>query len=378
MKTQILNSLVILVAGSLVACGNQVSQSVNKAIVDNQNAKTSLEWDQSEANPEILFPQWQEQFMRDSSKREELKKDVCTALDEIETRELTLFENEIRKEQNRALLADCKTDLLAKIEAYYDVERSGLVAATNAIMPKASTNNFKFADNVQKRDTTNGYRAKTGDIGRKEVILTFDDGPSNLYTESILQALKEVNAKAIFFHQGKNVRMNPAIVRKVAADGHSVGSHSVSHSCLGPSAACKRFNGRNLSYDEAVAEIRGGHQAIYDTLGWVDPFFRFPFDEKSPELRYFLKTQSTGEFMWNVDSEDWKATSLQTVLDNTLRQIEALGTGLVLFHDVQRKTAEIMPQFLRELYIRGYSVVLLQPADLNVRYNSKLVRKPTP
>lgn len=378
MKKQILNSFVIIAAGTLVACGNQVSHSVRKAVDDNKNAKTSLEWDQSEANPEILFPQWQEEFMRDSSKREELKKDVCEALHEIEARELTLFENEIRKEQNRALLADCKTDLLAKIEAYYDVERSGLGAATNAIRPVTSTNNFKFADNVQKRDTTNGYRAVTGDIARKEVILTFDDGPSNLYTEAILQALREVNAKVIFFHQGKNVRLNPAIVKKVAADGHSIGSHSITHSCLGPSAACRRFNGRNLSYDEAVAEIRGGHQAIYDTLGWVDPFFRFPFGETSAELRHFVKTQSTGEFMWNVDSEDWKAHALQTVLDNTIRQIESLGKGLVLFHDVQRKTAEIMPQFLRELYIRGYSVVLLQPADLNVRYNSKLVKKPNP
>ncbi|XGC80328.1 polysaccharide deacetylase family protein [Bdellovibrio bacteriovorus] len=378
MKKQILNSVIILAAGSLVACGNQVSHSVRRAVDDNKNAKTSLEWDQSEANPEILFPQWQEQFMRDSSKREELKKDVCTALNEIETRELTLFENEIRKEQNRALLSDCKTDLLTKIEAYYDVERSGLVAATNAIKPKASTNNFKFADNVQKRDTTNGYRAVTGDIGRKEVILTFDDGPSNLYTEAILQALREVNAKVIFFHQGKNVRLNPSIVKKVAADGHSIGSHSMTHACLGDSAACRRFNGKNLSYDEAVAEIRAGHQAVADAIGWVDPFFRFPFGEVSAELRYFLKSNSTGEFMWNVDSEDWKAISLQSVLDNTLRQIEAKQKGLVLFHDVQRKTAEILPQFLRELYTRGYSVVLLQPHDLSMRYNSKLVKKPTP
>ncbi len=64
-----------------------------------------------------------------------------------------------------------------------------------------------------------------------------------------------------------------------------------------------------LTFDEAVAEIKGGHQAVFDAVGWVDPFFRFPYGESSNELKKYLKANSVGEFFLNVDSEDWKAQS---------------------------------------------------------------------
>lgn len=370
----------LIATSALVGCGNKVDRSVQQAVTDNQAAKNHLEWEASEAHPEVLFPQWQEEYISDENKREDLKKEVCEALLALDGQNLTIFENEIRSEANVNLLVDCKGQLLAKVDGYFDQQRSLMAVKANALIPVRSKNNFRFNDNVQKRDTTNGYLAWTGDVAKKEVILTFDDGPEKTYTDSILQSLREVNAKAIFFHKGANVRLNPDVVKRIAADGHSIGSHSVTHACLAPKQACRNFNGRLLSYDEAVAEIRGGHQAVYDVLGWVDPFFRFPFGENSPELRYFVKANSTGEFMWNVDSEDWKAGSdNQTTLRNTLAQVQAVPRGaLVLFHDIQRKTAEILPQFLSELYTRGYSVVLLQPADLSVRYNSKLVKKRAP
>jgi len=91
-----------------------------------------------------------------------------------------------------------------------------------------------------------------------------------------------------------------------------------------------------------------------------------------------LGTNSTAQFAWNIDSEDWRAQTNDEILKKTLAQIDELKRGIVLFHDIQRRTAEILPQFLRELYNRGYSVVLLQPADPSARYNSKLVKKPLP
>lgn len=379
MKLQSYLNIVLVISFGLVGCSDrQVGQSVRQAVHENKTATSLLEWQQSEVNPELLFSEWRAEASLDEAHAQELQKRLCTELLALEPEALSVFENEIQNKENASLLASCRDSLVAELDEYYAAQRHEVYGTTEPVKTLAAVNQFQFPVNIQKRDTTNGYFAVTGDVARKEVILTFDDGPSGLYTEPILQALRAVNAKALFFYLGKSVRANPELVRKVAADGHSVGSHSTSHACLGTKPACAKTNGRILSFDAAAAEIRGGHQAVFDVLGWVDPFFRFPYGETSPELKNFLKTNSVGEFYWSIDSEDWKAQSNERLLRNTLAALDVKGRGIVLFHDIQRKTAEVMPQFLKELYVRGYSVVLLQPADLNVRYQSKLVKKPLP
>lgn len=377
MNAKVLAGLSILTATALVACSNGgVDHSIHQAVADNKNAKTLIEWEKSNSHPELLFEQWRKDAATSADKKASLQEQVCKELLALDGEAISLFDNEIHASENAVVIEKCKTQLLEKIEEYYVSQRPAKqVQDATQTLQRA---NFQFPANVQKRDTTNGYYAVSGDVARKEVILTFDDGPSERYTESILQSLRAVNAKAIFFSLAKSVRANPEILKKAAADGHSIGSHSITHACLGTSRACQKTNGQVLSFDQAAAEIRGGHQAVYDTLGWVDPFFRFPYGESSPELKNFLKANSAGEFFWSIDSEDWKAQTNEKLIANTLAQIEARGRGIVLFHDIQRRTAEVLPQFLSELYSRGYSVVLLQPADLNIRYNSKLVKKKLP
>jgi peptidoglycan/xylan/chitin deacetylase (PgdA/CDA1 family) len=155
----------------------------------------------------------------------------------------------------------------------------------------------------------------------------------------------------------------------------SIGSHSVDHKCLPANAVCTHSNGGTpLTFAQAVAEITGGHRAVYETLGWVDPFFRFPYGEYSPELKQFLSDHGTAEFFWTIDSEDWKNQTPQQMVDNTFHQLDALGRGIILFHDIQRKTAETLPLILSELYFKGYSVVGIRSSNPNDRRNSKLLQ----
>jgi peptidoglycan/xylan/chitin deacetylase (PgdA/CDA1 family) len=363
---------------ALAACGNSFESALRNSVKDNKNAQSLSEWEASANHPEKLFADWNSRFVKEPQNKEQIQKDVCDGLTALSGQELSIFENEIISPVNAALLLKCKQILLTKIDNYFESERKTLKVKVDPKSDDGSGNNFKFPDNVQKRDTNNGYIAVNGDVGPKEVILTFDDGPSPTYTPVILKALKEVNAKAHFFELGKNIRANPDVTKAVAADGHVMGTHSVDHKCLAPNANCLKVNGRLLTFDEATDEIKGGHQAMYDTLGWVEPFFRFPYGETSPELKNFLKQNNTGAFFWNIDSEDWKAKSDLDIVDNTLQQLEKVGHGIILFHDIQRKTSEILPQFLNELYTRGYSVVILQPMDPTARFNSKLVTKHLP
>ena len=366
-------------AVALIGCGKSADTQIDNSVKDNQTAQTKIEWENSPAHPEVLFEEWRQEASQDAERAATLKSEICGKLTQLEGEALTIFEEEINSEENVGLLESCKPALKEQLEIYYADQRSRLAVAVNANVRVGSKNGFKFPDNVQYRDMSRGYFAVTGDVGPKEVVLTFDDGPNGVYTPSILRSLKEVNAKAVFFALGKAVRANPDTLKMVAADGHTVGSHSNSHKCIGTRSNCKGSNGgRVMTFAEASAEIRAGHQAVYDAVGFVDPFFRFPFGESSPELKSFLKESSTGEFYWSIDSNDWKAQSNDQLLRTTLEQIEKRGRGNVLFHDIQRKTAETLPAFLRELHSRGYSVVLLKASDANARYNSKLVRKKLP
>ncbi|MFM6927690.1 MAG: polysaccharide deacetylase family protein [Bdellovibrio sp.] len=371
--------LAIALVLALGGCGNSVDQQLQKSVVANKTAASLMDWEVSPNHPEVLFAQWREEALQSPNSLSNLQKKICDKLRTMDGLSLTIFEQAIKDESNRPLVMDCKKDLLAQLERHYAAERSTLKVQVNALKAADAGNSFQFPVNVQKRDTSKGYYARAGDVAPKEIILSFDDGPSSEYTASILRTLKEVNAKAHFFELAKNVRLHPEITKMVAADGHAIGTHSISHRCLAPTPVCSRLNhGNLLSFEDAVAEIRGGHQSVFDVLGWVEPFFRFPYGEDSIPLRNFLSANATAQFAWNIDSEDWRAQTNDEFLKKTLAQIDQTKRGIILFHDIQRRTAEILPQFLRELYNRGYSVVLLQPADSSARYNSKLVKKPLP
>ena len=60
----------------------------------------------------------------------------------------------------------------------------------------------------------------------KELFLTFDDGPTPIITEWVLQTLKEYSAKATFFCLGKNVDQEQAIYALIQQHGHAVGNHT--------------------------------------------------------------------------------------------------------------------------------------------------------
>jgi len=96
----------------------------------------------------------------------------------------------------------------------------------------------------------------------KEVVLTFDDGPWPGNTERVLKALADQCTKAMFFTIGKHASWHPEILKKVAAAGHTIGSHTWSHKDLTP-----------MTFEEGKAEIEKGIAALSISLG-NKPVFR--------------------------------------------------------------------------------------------------------
>ncbi len=195
---------------------------------------------------------------------------------------------------------------------------------------------------------------RTLDLQEKEVVLTFDDGPA-APTAHVLDALAKECALATFFVIGRSAEASPALVRREASEGHSIGHHSYSHPAntlrLMSEAAAKADIDRGI---EAVDKASGGTAA---------PFFRFPgFADTRPLLDY-LEGRGFTVFGSDLWASDWSPMSPKGELELVMKRLEKGGKGIILFHDSKAQTAAMLPDFLRELKTRGYRLVHMVPGE---------------
>ncbi|MFA6265450.1 MAG: polysaccharide deacetylase family protein [Pseudolabrys sp.] len=181
-----------------------------------------------------------------------------------------------------------------------------------------------------------------------EVVLTFDDGPWPGHTPDVLKALANECTKALFFPIGKHAGYHPEILKRVVAEGHTVGSHTWSHKDLS-----------RLTQQEAVDEFEKGVAAVSIALGNkpIAPFFRFPALRHPPEMLKYLGDRNVGIFSTDLDSFDFKTRKPEQVIANVMKKLEKTGKGIILMHDFQQATAHAAPELLKRLKEGGYKVV---------------------
>ena len=194
-------------------------------------------------------------------------------------------------------------------------------------------------------------------LAAKELVLTFDDGPWPTTTPKVLDALKHECVQATFFLLGRNVQAHPEIAKRELAEGHSLGHHSFSHPLLNhlPMAKAEAEIDRGIAADEL---------ALYGTKRTVPttPFFRFPGFASSPALLDELNGRGIVVFGADVWASDWNPMTPQQELTLLLKRIDKVGRGIVLLHDTKAQTARMLPDLLKALKQRGYSIVHVVPA----------------
>lgn len=190
-----------------------------------------------------------------------------------------------------------------------------------------------------------------------EVVLTFDDGPTPGVTDKVLTALATECVQATFFMVGRNAVDHPDMVRKVARLGHSIGYHSWDHAHL-----------NRLPTDQAEANINLGIEAVQKALRGTasmipsTPFFRFPYFESTPALLDRLEKRGIAVFGADFWASDWNKMRPEEELKLLTGRLEAHRKGIILLHDPQMRTAEMLPAFLRYLQQHNYHVVHIVPA----------------
>ncbi len=197
-------------------------------------------------------------------------------------------------------------------------------------------------------------------LADKEVVLTFDDGPFPPTTTKVLAALASECVQATFFLIGRNAEANQALVKKIAADGHSIGHHTWSHRPLdkiGLPQALEEID-RGIAADELA--LNGTAKRVPST-----PFFRFPGFASTPALLTNLQSRGIAVFGADLWASDWNPMTPEQQLHLLTARLEDEGKGIILLHDIKAQTAKMLPAFLQYLKRNGYKVVHLvasQPA----------------
>jgi peptidoglycan-N-acetylglucosamine deacetylase len=183
-----------------------------------------------------------------------------------------------------------------------------------------------------------------------EVVLTFDDGPLPPNTSKVLDILAAECVKATFFLVGKMASEFPSVVRRTYNDGHTIATHTQTHS---PKIWTWPIANQEADISEGIASVS---KALGDPRA-LSPFFRFPGLGKSAEIEAHLAAQ--GIMVWSADfpADDWTRISSKQVMARALQRLERKGKGVLLLHDIHKVTVTALPELLKELKKRNYTVV---------------------
>src|SRR5215510_12532123 len=212
---------------------------------------------------------------------------------------------------------------------------------------------------------------QTLELKDHEVVLTFDDGPLPPYTDIILDTLASQCVKATYFLVGQMAHAHPSIVRRIYNEGHSVGTHSQNH----PRAF------ERLSMRRVEREVDGGINSVTAALGdakALSPFFRLPGFGRTNAIERSLENKQLVTWSADVDTDDWwRGSTPDAIVKRAMRRLNAKGRGIILMHDIHRKTAMALPMFLKELKANGYSVVHVVAAAEQPKSVPELMASPT-
>ena len=206
-----------------------------------------------------------------------------------------------------------------------------------------------------------GYR-------KRQLALTFDDGPDAKWTPQILDVLKQKHVAATFFIVGENALTQRSLLQRMVAEGHEIGSHTYTH----PNLA-------NVSPAQVWFELNANQRLFQAFTGRSMRLFRAPyFGDAEPstadEIEPALQAQERGYVSvgLHVDPGDWKRPGVQQIIDATIDRVTSgpdncdgnsdadCSRNVILLHDAggnRAETVAALPVIIDRLRALGYSFV---------------------
>lgn len=221
----------------------------------------------------------------------------------------------------------------------------------------------EYEPDLPPAETRGGTRKRNpselfgSEFPRKTLLLTFDDGPHPRYTSQILETLKKYGVPAVFFEVGRNlgtidksgnVKLSPgaAVSSQVLASGSTLGNHTFSHPVLPKLEAA--------AYTREIEETNSLIAAIMKSEPTV---FRPPYGASNDAILSVTQSRNMKSLIWNIDSLDWADPVPSSITQRVLKEVQQYGRGIILFHDIHKRTAELLPELIEKLQADGYTFV---------------------
>jgi peptidoglycan-N-acetylglucosamine deacetylase len=186
-----------------------------------------------------------------------------------------------------------------------------------------------------------------GNAKRKQVALTFDDGPHPQATSQILAVLAFYHVPATFFFTGLQAQKYPQWVRMARQAGHEIGNHTYDH-----------FRIPKLPRSEQEYQIDEYQRLIEGLIGVKPRFLRPPGGQLDKATQQLIAQRGMVVAMWDVNINDVKAGKTQgDLLATALKNIRP--GSVILAHDGIQSTIDMLPQLIVALRKQGYTFVTM-------------------
>jgi peptidoglycan/xylan/chitin deacetylase (PgdA/CDA1 family) len=185
-----------------------------------------------------------------------------------------------------------------------------------------------------------------GNPAKRQIALTFDDGPHPGYTLKLLDILKRYGAKATFFVVGEKAEQSPDLVKAELAAGHDIGNHTYHH-----------VNLTKIPNDHVATEIKACGKVVQAITGHAPHLFRPPGGDYDRQVAEVAEALGYTMVLWTDDPGDYASPGSKVIES---RVVDRIGNGgIILMHDGVQQTLDILPQMLERLTQRGYQFVTI-------------------
>ena len=188
--------------------------------------------------------------------------------------------------------------------------------------------------------------AYLGDTSRKVLYLTFDAGYENGCTAKILDVLKKQEVPAVFFLVGNYIEKNADLVRRMVADGHTVGNHTMHH-----------YDMSKISDKAAFQKELRDLEALYQQVTGreMPKFYRPPqgiYSESNLKMAQELGYKTV---FWSLAYVDWQNDKQPTADYAFSKLLPRTHNGaVVLLHSTSATNAAILDELLTKWEAMGY------------------------
>ena len=180
-----------------------------------------------------------------------------------------------------------------------------------------------------------------GERERRQIALTFDDGPHPKYTKLLLDGLAQRGVVATFFVVGKNIPGNEALISRMEQEGHLIGNHTYDHVKIS-----------DLSAEQACEQVERTSALVREITGKDTEFIRPPFGawNKGMECSFTMIP-----VLWSIDPLDWTTQNTALIKERILK--EAQEGDIILMHDYYQSSVDAALDVVDALLAQGYEFV---------------------